>query len=91
MAKISNQISDENDEKIIKSLYYDINELNGKLNESQSIFRKTFSLMHLNISSLQYHVDELSNLIDKSKTEFSVIGITSTKLWVKLRNCWLSE
>ena len=72
----NNQISDENDENIIKSLYYDINELNDKLKESQSIFKKTFSLMHLNIASLQYHLDELSDLIDKLKTKFSVIGIT---------------
>ena len=39
-AKINNRISDKNDENIIKSLYYDINELNHKLNESQSIFKK---------------------------------------------------
>ena len=45
-----------------------MNELNDKLNESQSIFKKTFSLMHLNISSLQYHLDKLSDLIDKPKT-----------------------
>ena len=36
--KINNRIGDENDENIIKSLSYAINELNGKLNESQSIF-----------------------------------------------------
>ena len=64
-AKINNGIRDENDENIIKSLYYDISELNDKLNESQSIFKKTISLMHLNISSLQYHLDELSDLIGK--------------------------
>ena len=32
--------------------------------------------MHLNVSSLQYHLDELSDLIDKSKTKFSVTDIT---------------
>ena len=36
--------------------------------------------MYLNISSLQYHLDELSDLIDKSKTKFSVIGITESHL-----------
>ena len=36
--------------------------------------------MHLNISSLQYHLDELSDLIDKSKIKFSVIGITESYL-----------
>ena len=79
-AKINNRISDENDENIIKSFYYDINELNAKLNESQSISKKTFSLMHLNISSVQYHLDELRDPIDKSKTKFSVIGITESRL-----------
>ena len=57
-----------------------MNELNDKLNESQSIFKETFSLMHLNISSLQYHLEDLSDLIDKSETKFSVIGITESHL-----------
>ena len=33
--------------------------------------------MHLNISSLQYHLDEL---INESKTKFSVIDITESRL-----------
>ena len=49
-------------------------------NLMKSIFKKTFSLMHLNISSLQYHLDELSDLIDKSEAKFSVIGITESRL-----------
>ena len=36
--------------------------------------------MHLNISSLQYHLDELSDLIDKSEAKFSVTGITESRL-----------
>ena len=36
--------------------------------------------MHLNISSLQYHLDKLRDLIDESKTKFSVIGITESRL-----------
>ena len=36
--------------------------------------------MHLNISSLQYHLDKLSYLIDQSKTKFSVTGITESRL-----------
>ena len=71
---------DENDENVIKSLNYDINELNDKLNESQSTFKKTFSLIHLNISSLQYHLDELSDLIDKSEAEFSIIDTTESHI-----------
>ena len=45
-----------------------------------SIFKKTFSFMHLNIFSLQYHLDELSDLIGKSEAKFSVIGITESRL-----------
>ena len=36
--------------------------------------------MHLNISSLQYYLDEVSDLIDKSITKFSIIGITESRL-----------
>ena len=36
--------------------------------------------MHLNISSQQYQVDELSDLIDKSEVKFNVIGITESRL-----------
>ena len=36
--------------------------------------------MHLNISSLQYHLDKLSYLIDKSKTKSSIIDITESHL-----------
>ena len=32
--------------------------------------------MHLNISSIQYHIDELSDLLDKSNIKFSIIGIS---------------
>ena len=36
--------------------------------------------MQLNISSLQYHLDKRSDLIDKSKTKLNVIGITESRL-----------
>ena len=36
--------------------------------------------MHLNISSLQYHFEELNDLLETSKTKFSVIGITESRL-----------
>ena len=36
--------------------------------------------MYLNISSLQCHFDERSDLIDKSKAKFSIIGITESRL-----------
>ena len=36
--------------------------------------------MQLNISSLQYHLDERSDLIYKSKTKLNVTGITESRL-----------
>ena len=36
--------------------------------------------MHLNISSLQYHMEELSDLIDKSKAKFSVTNLNVSRL-----------
>ena len=35
---------------------------------------KQMSLMHLNISSLPYHIDELANLKNELNTNFKVIG-----------------
>ena len=36
--------------------------------------------MHLNISSLQYHMEELSDLIDRSKAKFSVTNLNVSRL-----------
>ena len=36
--------------------------------------------MHLNISSLQYHLDELSDFLNKSNIKFSVIGISESQI-----------
>ena len=44
---------------------------------------KQMSLMHLNISSLPYHIDELTNLLNKLNTNFKIIGITESRLTSK--------
>ena len=36
--------------------------------------------MHLNISSSQYHLEELSDFIDKSEAKFGVTGIAQSRL-----------
>ena len=36
--------------------------------------------MHLNISSIEYHLHKLSDLINQSKIKFSVTGITNIKV-----------
>ena len=58
----------------MKPLYSDITEFNN----IQKNTKKQFSLMHLNISSLQYCFDELSDLLNKSNIKFSVIGISGS-------------
>ena len=50
--------------------------------------------MHLNISSLRYHFDEISDLLNKSNIKFSVVGISES--WIKkakptLRNINLQD
>ena len=39
-----------------------------------------FSLMQLNISSLQHHFEELDDLLNTSKTKFHVVGIAVSRL-----------
>ena len=41
------------------------------------------SLMDLNISSLPYHTDELTNLLNELNANFKVIGITKSRLTTK--------
>ena len=41
------------------------------------------SLMHLNRSSLPYHTDELTNLLNELSANFKVIGITKSRLTTK--------
>ena len=47
---------------------------------------KQMSLMHLNISFLPYHTDELINLLNKLNTNFKVIGITEKRLIQGFKN-----
>ena len=39
--------------------------------------------MHPNISSLPYHIDELTNLLNELNTNFKIIGITESRLTSK--------
>ena len=41
------------------------------------------SLLHLNISSLPYHIDEFRNLLNELNSNFKIIGITETRLTTK--------
>ena len=44
------------------------------------ISKNAFTILHLNIASLQLHLDDLKTLLSMLNHSFSVIGITETKL-----------
>ena len=44
---------------------------------------KGLSSLHLNISSLPFHIDEFTNLLSELNSNFKIIGITETRLTTK--------
>ena len=60
--QINNRIYGNTEKNSKASLYYNVNELN-KLETTKT----QFSLMHLNISSLRYHLEKLDDLLNTSK------------------------
>ena len=74
-----NSDSDENDEifsSMVNSQYYDIKKFNTLKFDKQS----SFSLMHVNIASLNAHIDELRTVLSRFKQSFDVIGISEHKI-----------
>ena len=59
----------------INSSYYDSDEFSKK-----PCPNKNFSLIHLNIASLQLHIDELVSLLQISNKNFDIICISETRL-----------
>ena len=59
----------------IKSAYYDSNEF-----ENNNFPKKSFSLLHLNIASLQLHFDEILTLLASTKKDFDILCFSETKL-----------
>ena len=47
---------------------------------SAKFFNKTFSVFHLNISSLQKHIDELRTMLKCTNSNFDIICISETRL-----------
>ena len=61
--------------------YYDNEQLKELVSNKNN--SKGLSLLHLNICSLPYHIDEFRNLLNKLNSNFKVIGITETRLTTK--------
>ena len=74
--QINNRINGNPEENSRTSLYYDTNEFNN-LETTETIFNFQ---MHLNISSLQQHFEELDDILNISKTKFNAIDIVESCL-----------
>ena len=70
-----NQITDD-PENIPSSKYYTPDEFN----ENVTFSTKDFLLLHLNISSLSFHYEDLHNFLVNMPTKPSIFGISESKL-----------
>ena len=81
--RINNRINENLEENSKISLYYDLNEFSNL-----ETTKAQFSLTHLNISSLQYHFEELDDYLNISKTHnINVIGIIGSRLKKGFLHC----
>ena len=65
----------------VSSKYYEPCELSSLLNKSKNCLSFFF---HLNISSLSFHVEELTTLISEHNLTFDIFGVNETKLRLKI-------
>ena len=56
--------------------YFTIDEFNGLKNNPN----ESFSILHLNIHSVQLHIDELRTFLDTLNYKFDIIALSETKL-----------
>ena len=73
---LENDDDDDNFSTHVNSKYYDINQLNSlKLDLPSS-----FDLFHVNIASLNKHIDDLKCIISSLNYKFDIIGISEHKI-----------
>ena len=60
----------------VSSKYYELCELSSLMHNS----KYCLSLFHLNISSLSFHIEELSTIISEHNLAFDIFGVGETKL-----------
>ena len=68
----------DNPEHVENFKYYEIPDIKN-LNRANENF-KQLSLFHLNISSLPFHFEELTSVLDESKYKFDILGISESRL-----------
>ena len=69
--------NNEDSDDLVNCKYYNIEEMS---NLKDSINNNSLSLFHLNISSLNKHIDNLEHLLTTSNVNFDVIGISETRI-----------
>ena len=82
--KINNQLKSNDDDfenndlssSTVNSKYYNIKELNSLKPDKLS----SFGLLHVNIASLDAHIDDLRTVLSRSKFNFDIIGISEHKI-----------
>ena len=77
LVNVSNMLEEDAGVEEMSCKYYDIEEFNSLEFE----IKKGLSLMHLNIASLNAHHDELVGLLRDLKGDFSIIGLTETRVF----------
>ena len=78
---IQNSINSENDDEDIlsthvNSKYYDVNQSNSLKTDIPS----SFGLFHVNIASLNLHIDDLKQILTLLNYKFDIIGISEHKI-----------
>ena len=67
----------KNTENIINCQYYDIEEIQSF---NYLIHQNALSLFHINTCSLSKNIEELAYLLDETKTDFDVVGISESRI-----------
>ena len=67
----------KNTKNIINCKYYDIEEIQSLDNLDH---KNALSLFHINTCSLSKNIKELEYLLDKTKIDFDVIGISESRI-----------
>ena len=70
----------DNTDQIASFHYYDINELNSVTRKSKSEQHEIMSFLHMNISSLLFHFDELYALLSELNHSPDIIAIFESRL-----------
>ena len=71
-----NEAMDDHSSETVSSKHYKPCELTSLLNNSKNCL----SFFHLNISSLSFHIEELTTLISEHNLTFDIFGVSETKL-----------